>query len=102
MSLRHAAALAFVGWYLLIPPIIDEGKKAKIDASVPLSQWGRVDRVYETESACAEARARLSAIAESHKNWIGPSGSADAADHRYVLLTSERCIATDDPRLKEK
>ena len=102
MNLRHAAALALVGWYLLMPPILIDGDKAKVDGSVPLSKWDRGDRVYETESACEETNARLRAIAESHKNWIGPSGSADAADHRYVLLTSERCIATDDPRLKEK
>jgi hypothetical protein len=102
MSLRHAAALALVGWYLLSPPIVLEGEKAKIDGSVPLSQWHRGDRVYETESACEEENAKLRAIAESHKNWIGPSGSVAAANDRYVLLTNQRCIATDDPRLKEK
>jgi hypothetical protein len=100
MKPRHAAALAIVGWYLLMPPITMEGDKANVDGSVPLSQWDRGDRVYDTESACEEMRAKLSAIAESHKNWIGRSGSVAAANDRYVLLTNQRCIATDDPRLK--
>ena len=102
MSLRHAAALALVGWYLLMPPIDMEGEKAKVDGSVPLSQWYHGARVYETQSACEEENAKLRAIAESHKNWIGPSGSVAAANDRYVLLTNQRCIATDDPRLKGK
>jgi hypothetical protein len=102
MKLHHAAALALVGWYLLMPPITMEGEKAKIDGTVPLSQWNRGDRVYETESACEEARTKLRAIAESHKNWIGPSGSLAAANDRYVLLTNQRCVATEDPRLKGK
>lgn len=102
MNRRHAAVLALVGWYLMVPPIVMEGEKAKVDGRVPLSQWGRGDRVYGTESACEEMRAKLSAIAESHKNWIGPSGSVAAANDRYVLLTNQRCVASDDPRLKEK
>src|SRR5580700_2388263 len=96
MKPRHAVALALVGWYLLTPPIVIEGDKAKIDGSVPLSRWDRGDRVYETESACEETNARLRAIAESHKNWIGPSGSVAAASDRYVLLTNQRCVASDD------
>ncbi len=102
LKFSHAAALALVGWYLLMPPIVIEGDKAKIDGSVALSKWDRGDRVYETESACEETNARLRAIAERHKNWIGPSGSVTAASDRYVLLTNQRCIATDDPRLKGK
>jgi hypothetical protein len=102
MNLHHATALALVGWYLLSPPIVMEGDTAKIDGSVPLSQWDRDDRVYETESACEEENAKLRTIAESHKNWIGPSGSVAAASDRYVLLTNQRCVASDDPRLKGK
>jgi hypothetical protein len=102
MNLRHAAALALVGWYLLMPPIVMEGEKAKVDGRVPLSQLYHDDRVYQTESECEEENAKLRAIAESHKNWIGPSGSVAAANDRYVLLTNQRCIANDDPRLKGK
>ena len=102
MNLRHAAAIALVGWYLLMPPIAMEGERAKVDGSVPLSQWDHGDRVYQTESECEEENAKLRAIAESHKNWIGPSGSVAAASDRYVLLTNQRCVATDDPRLKGK
>jgi hypothetical protein len=99
---RHAAALAIVGWYLMAPPVIDENGTPKIDPSVSISQWDHGDQVFSSQSDCDEQRAKLRAIAERHKNWIGPSGSVAAARHRYFLLINLRCIATDDPRLKEK
>ena len=29
MNLRHAAALAFVGWYLLMPPFLENEKEPR-------------------------------------------------------------------------
>lgn len=102
MKFRHTAALTLVGWYLLVPPIVMDGEKAQVDHAMPLSQWDRGGRVYDTESDCEETRDKLREIAESHKNWIGPSGSVAAANDRYVLLTNQRCVSADDPRLKSK
>jgi hypothetical protein len=41
MNLRHAAALALVGWYLMVPPMYKPdsyGHKAYTDVIAPLSQ----------------------------------------------------------------
>jgi hypothetical protein len=36
MKLRHAVALAIVGWYLMVPPMYEHND---IDSSAPLSPW---------------------------------------------------------------
>jgi hypothetical protein len=102
VNFRHAFALALVGWYLLTPPIIDEDGTSKVDPSVSLSQWYRGERVFNSGAECEEQRIKLREIAEHHKDWIGPSGSVSAADHRYLLLTNLLCVSADDPRLKGK
>jgi hypothetical protein len=48
MTLRHAAALALVGWYLMVPPLSSDGKE--IDTAAKLSQWDarlRFDRASD-------------------------------------------------------
>jgi hypothetical protein len=38
MKLRHAAALALAGWYLMMPPM----GNGKVYATAPLSMWQTV------------------------------------------------------------
>jgi hypothetical protein len=42
MSPRHTAALAFVGWYLLLPPL---GPGGGVDTTAPFSQWERLGAI---------------------------------------------------------
>src|SRR5215831_4275644 len=52
----HAAALAFVVWYMLAPPTAPGGR---LDNRAPLSKW-KVIKVYDTEARCrARAADRL-------------------------------------------
>jgi len=51
MKLRHTAALALVGWYLMMPPLVEkpvphdpsltmkENDDALVDTRAPLSKW---------------------------------------------------------------
>jgi len=51
MKSRHAAALALVGWYLMIPPM---GLHVEVEYNAPLSQWdmmGSFDSADECEKA---------------------------------------------------
>jgi len=48
MKLRHIAALALVGWYLMTPPS-QLGQMPNVD--VPLSQWTQLD-TYDTSTSC--------------------------------------------------
>lgn len=86
MKLQHAAAaLALAGWYLLTPPLQDNGH---FDTSAPLSEW-RIQSGFGTGEDCKNTVAELSSKAMKE----GRSGDADE-------LKASQCVSTDDPRLK--
>ena len=55
MKSHHAAALALVGWYLLLPPWVAQNK---FDARAPLSKWQKSGK-FGTEKACTLTRSAL-------------------------------------------
>jgi len=99
MILGRAAAIALVGWYLMVP-----GE----DARNPLAKW-HICRSYDTAVECQ-------IVIDAHLNVL----RRHEQDHsRFKTLTpqealkeatkeaeweyefgSAQCIATDDPRLK--
>jgi hypothetical protein len=108
MNPRHAAALAIVGWYLMIPP------NKRDDA--PLSEW-TVSRSYDSAEACQSAQnknrdqaaAKLkqydsmtdqqrSNLEHNQKTFDQETNDRDNFDAAF----QSACIASDDPRLKEK
>ena len=84
MNTRHAAALALVGWYLMMPPLRGGGKP---DDQAPISAW-TVFRKFDSTAACQEWKYKLETRARKTGRY-GP---------RPVFM----CVASDDPRLKEK
>jgi|HubBroStandDraft_6_1064221.scaffolds.fasta_scaffold675853_1 hypothetical protein len=93
MNPHHAAALALVGWYLMVPPKACVGHECKCsypgdgcyitEPDAPLTRWQKW-KLYSSGSECESARAAR--VVE--KYWKG---------NLYG-----RCIDSDDPRLKEK
>jgi hypothetical protein len=94
VSLRHAAALAAVGWYLMVPPMDMATHKMNPDA--PLREWHVFDS-YDRAAQCRAGRVELLSWWTEHK-W-SDEGARDAT---IGALRYSLCIATDDPRLKEK
>jgi hypothetical protein len=90
MKLHHTAALALMGWYLILPPR-DARKPEGYNPDAPLKQWYQA-RAFDSAKACEDAR----------QEFIGYSETGESADHKLMLdaLESGRCISTDDPRLK--
>jgi hypothetical protein len=91
MKPRHAAALALVGWYLMIPSSMPPAGAAYKE---PLRKW-QIVRSFDTADDC---NGFLSSFFESSQqkqalNILEPA----YRDHMFA----ER-IATDDPRLREK
>jgi hypothetical protein len=106
----HAAALALLGWYLMVPPSLADGswicgdgftgvaarrvfgteqikKTCAIRANTanvnaPLAEWHEI-RPFETLDACQEAKNKLYDAARA-------GSPVDGAE----------CVATDDPRLR--
>jgi hypothetical protein len=109
MKPRHAAALALVGWYLMTPPLgpakCSRGDcpnigcvscQAKIESQAPLRQWKRVPDSQEFEHKMDCERA----ISNDCHREIEPDGTSSLEGD--LCNAEAECIATDDPRLKEK
>jgi hypothetical protein len=88
MKLLHIAALASVGWYLMIPPPTSSDR-SMVDLNAPLSKW-RVFSPYGNAAECAQGQVKYAAL----------TGKRDILQHRQFIAA--QCIASDDPRLKEK
>jgi hypothetical protein len=88
MTLRSTAALALVGWYLIVPPSLSKAPKDKSMAA--LSRWTIV-RAFDAEKDCDAERVKSSTVDLALGEYRGmpPEEIYDA-----------RCIAADDPRLK--
>jgi hypothetical protein len=97
MKPRHAAALALVGWYLMVPPPVLH-RSPPVDLEAPLSAW----RLFSMHDTAAECERGLVAFYKLAKTEL-VANPADERDRiRFYQLESSQCVASDDPRLKEK
>jgi hypothetical protein len=94
MRLRHAAALALVGWYLMLPPVNQD--TASVDSKAAVVHWTKLDGKYETEKACAKALSDHNPLIEA----IDGSGYARAKKVQAELVSDAQCIDENDPRFK--
>jgi hypothetical protein len=78
MSRHHAAAIALLGWYLMIPP---RDEKGVLQPRRPLRKWNRAAS-YNPAQECE----------------VGKFKALDAKGNGSLFLAS-KCIASDDPRL---
>ena len=96
MNLRHAAALALVGWYLMVPPYSE--RPIPPSNLPPLSKWSIYQR-YNTPDECRQVRSDITS------GWL--QDSPPDFVQRFVnnfksTFARAKCVATNDPRLKEK
>ena len=106
MIFRHAAAIALTGWYLLVPPgsckpeWVSQGKPQPCAA--PLSEWIVTLSFSSREKCEAERRADISfgnqEMANAHDS--DDQMLVDSTKKIYWRALTQRCIQTDDPRLK--
>jgi hypothetical protein len=85
MKTRHFAALALIGWYLIVPLQTRTWwiGPQRYDDSAPLSRWA-IDRSFDKAGGCEAARQATE------------QQSGDAA----IRMEHSVCIASDDPRLR--
>jgi hypothetical protein len=108
MKARHAAVLALVGWYLMVPPNKNE--------DTPLSEW-IVRRTYDSADACqagaSNERAQAAAKLRQYDNMTDLERrnlehtqeglDREMADNANIDVSFRAaCIESGDPRLKGK
>jgi hypothetical protein len=102
MNPRHAAALALVGWYLMVPPMTGSADRDRVvrhpivEMTAPLSEW-ETEGSYDSAKECRGAiQDNLQFIAHRHFETVDEQNAANTQSQLG------QCVATDDPRLKEK
>jgi hypothetical protein len=125
MKLCHAAALALVGWYLMLPPVTHPWMSDarhwinpqfpimdKCTPTAPLSQWTQY-RAYERVSDCEAEQLKAQDDLKEINKAIDDAGAPQFKkgklwEHEKLREQEEircadpaltRCIASDDPRL---
>jgi hypothetical protein len=96
MKLRHATALALVGWYLMLPP--KSGWPVSYDTAAPLPTWAREGH-YLSLTECTKRKTEiLKEVCQTPPAFDRDVWSESCAAARTAL----RCVSTNDPRLKPK
>ena len=70
MNVRHAAALALVPWYLMVPPVGKIGR-LNLNVNAPFSLW-QTFKVYDTENS---ARAKKPLLSKKPTNYCAILGT---------------------------
>jgi hypothetical protein len=104
MNPCHAAALALVGWYLMLPPLQFVGpgndySLAIVDSAAPLSQWLPM-MTFKTLQECDNFSTGLAR--NLRKSVKAERDKKDVETLIGIWLGKYQCVATDDPRLKGK
>jgi|HubBroStandDraft_6_1064221.scaffolds.fasta_scaffold202208_4 hypothetical protein len=102
MKPRHAAALALVGWYMMLPPI-PQDSSLLADPTPPLSVWF-LKQSFDTAKECERARKTEDHEAELQMHDLAKSHAIETNMERAQFLLQRifsQCIATNDPRLNE-
>jgi hypothetical protein len=87
MNLRHAAALALVGWYLMMPPLAGpNASNLRVDLTAKLSQWEIVDS-FDSADVCRVALLKDGHWAEEQaKNGKFESENQRVAERQILEL----------------
>ena len=99
---RHFAALAFVGWYLMMPP--DSAKiPHDVEPDAPLSRWVNVAS-FDTEDHCEKALTNIQS-SELDPLTLDKTGKLKRYERNDAALGKARalnagCVSSDDIRLK--
>jgi hypothetical protein len=103
VKLNYAAALALVGWYLMIPTPYDENSM-RYEPGLPLSKWTAINS-FDSAEDCANVHAAMLKLMKKDipkgSNATKEINEAPVASRLAFLYTQGQCISTDDPRLKE-
>jgi hypothetical protein len=104
MKPRHAAALALVGWYLMVPPVRQpKGESPYLDEHAEYRDW-KIVHTFKSQDDCEASRDMIAKATRRGEPIIFPDDDprpprADPAPW-FTQQSEIECIATDDPRLK--
>jgi hypothetical protein len=106
MNLRHAATLALVGWYLMIPPASTYNGEAHVDSHASVRSWTRIGRSFDSSADCEKAKEKSQKnVQDAEGRGLESAARMDANPDDQALAGYEaarhmKCVSKDDPRIK--
>jgi hypothetical protein len=98
MNLHHTAALALLGWYLMVPPN-SGGSRKPLDLNAPLSTWEKSES-YDSKAECEDARSTRISERQDKSDEIKSRKTRQILQRAIEQLQHGQCISADDPRLE--
>ena len=103
MKLGHAAPFGLVSWYLIFPPRVSDWPVLAYDTNAPLSKWRRAGFSYTAERCDEDKKETVRLMLKTTEEMAGTAADEQKAKQSIMaMLSGLECIASDDPRLKEK
>jgi hypothetical protein len=106
MNARHAAALALVGWYLMMPPSYTEGGKVVVYSRASVRRWTRIGKTFDSVAECEQAKEGTEKnVQDAEEHGLESAARMDANPDDQALAAYEaalqlKCVSKDDPRIK--
>jgi hypothetical protein len=95
MKTHHLAGLVLIGWYMMVPPLVNA--PYKIDTEAPLTSW----KVYQTFDTADQCKQSLStAKSKYNQTATAPIGTIKRGSRAFALqMVFGQCVKSDDRRL---
>jgi hypothetical protein len=95
MKTNHITGLVLMGWYLMVPPLVNT--PYKIDTEAPLTSW----KVYQTFDTADQCKESLSAAKSKYNpTATAPIGTIKRGSRAFALqMVFGQCVSSDDPGL---
>jgi hypothetical protein len=94
MTFHHAAALALVGWYMMVPPL-SHTVRFEVDYRAPVTAWP-IMRSFDNAEGCEDYRSHE---LEKYRASAATAPTNIPQTFSNAILFSQ-CVASDDPRLR--
>jgi hypothetical protein len=93
MKIRHAAAFALVGWYLISPPLRNDagGHVTGVDLTAPPSKWLSW-KTFSSQADCEAGKGPLKIYSK-----VFHANADPAVRFRGDAIDAAKCVATDHP-----
>jgi hypothetical protein len=99
MKLHHTAALALLGWYLMLAPH-QSNRSKPFNFDAPLSKWQQGES-YDSKAECEKIRRTQVSDRQDKYEAVKSRRTKQVLRRAIDRLQHGQCVAADDLRLKE-
>ncbi len=95
MRIGHRAAIALLGWALILPRYDLDGR---VEDKAPLSSW-KIHSSYDSRADCEQVRQQMVEIASEFIDEQERRAELDGISQASVMIAA-KCVANDNSPLK--